>query len=147
MDCRGNSHTLPLITAYPKQEETYLASPKERCFLLYYPSKRKDDFLLPWQQPSQWEIVITQTMKSHYTLNSQFPSVDSLFITTCFFLYKKKFLSFVLQNCLWFCHSLHVPNYNSLLFLNEPIFASKTIALFLRSTMSNVSPHPRNTFQ
>ena len=35
----------------------------------------------PWQQPSQWEIVTTRQVKSHYTSSSQFTPVDSWFIT------------------------------------------------------------------
>lgn len=33
--------------------------------LLYYPSGRKEDFLLAQEQPSQWEIATTQPMRSH----------------------------------------------------------------------------------
>ena len=47
---------------------------------IYYPAKGKD-FLLVWQQGSQWESVTTQPMESHYTLNFQFPPMDYLFIT------------------------------------------------------------------
>ena len=56
------------------------ASPTGRTLVLYYPSSRKD-FLLAWQQPSQWETDITQPMKSYYTLSFQFLAMDSSFIT------------------------------------------------------------------
>ena len=34
-------------------------------------------------------------------------------------------LPFLLQTCLWFCWGWRVPNYNSLLFPDNPIFAEK----------------------
>lgn len=89
---------------------------------IYYPAKGKD-FLLVWQQSSQWETVTTQPMESHYTLNFQFPPMDYLFITappTPHLLYIRLFLSL-------FCspdfpvvhHWWHVLNCNSLLFPNK----------------------------
>ena len=45
------SHTL--LSADSKQEEMYLASPTERKLLLYYPRRKKEDFLLARQLPSQ----------------------------------------------------------------------------------------------
>lgn len=77
---RGLSHLSPHC-GLPQQEKMCLSSPTGRCFLLYYPWRRKGDFLCPQQQPSQWETMTTQLMKSHYTSNSQFSPKDSLFIT------------------------------------------------------------------
>ena len=69
------------------------------------PGRKKKDILLAWQQPSQWETVMTLPMKSHYTSNPQFPPMDILFLTApteLFLLYKRIFLSFVFQTCRWF---------------------------------------------
>ena len=84
------------------------------------PSKRKQGFLLAWQEGSQWETVTTQPMKSHYTLNFQIPPIDYLFITFPHLLYKRLFLSL-------FCspdfpvvhHWRHVLNCNSSPFPNK----------------------------
>ena len=53
--------------------------PDRKKHVLDYPSRNKD-FVLVWQDPSHWETVTTQPMKSHYTWNSQFPPMDFLFI-------------------------------------------------------------------
>ena len=55
--------------------------------------------------------------------------------TWTFFLCKTGFLLFV-GLAYGFCYSLLVPNSNSLLFPDKPIFASKITVLFLRSTQS-----------
>ena len=49
--------------------------------LLYYPSRRKEGFLLAQQQPSQWETVTKQPMKRHYISNSQPTPSYFVFIT------------------------------------------------------------------
>lgn len=77
---RGSSHTLPLNVNYPKQEEMYFPSPTRRCFSTTAAGKR-GNLLLTWQPFSQWKTISTQPMKSHYTSNSQFPPMDSLFAT------------------------------------------------------------------
>ena len=41
--------------------------PKRMNSRLYYPSKRKKGFLLPWLQPSQPRTVTTHAMQNHYT--------------------------------------------------------------------------------
>ena len=107
-------HILPLIIHHPKQEKTYIVCPTGRCFPLYYPSRRKADTVFAWQQLSQWDCH-NQPMKSHCTRDSHFPPMDSVTASSQHlpFLYKRSFLSFVLQH--W--HSLHVLNCNSLLLL------------------------------
>lgn len=45
---------------------------------------------------------------------------------------KIQVLFFVCWSCQWFCHSLPVPNCDSLLFLNKPTFAGTIIVSFLR---------------
>lgn len=86
------------------------------------PSGRRRVFLLPSKSPA-----ITQPVRSHYIFYSSAYS-HGLFVYNSLpisppFLYKRMFLSFVLKTCLWFCYSLRVLDYNSLLFLNKFIFA------------------------
>ena len=64
--CRGSSHTLPLIVDYPKQEEIYLASPMGSWILIYYPSRKKEEFLLAQQQAQPMENVPAQPMRNHH---------------------------------------------------------------------------------
>lgn len=75
---RGSSHTLPLNVNYPKQEEMYFPSPTGRCFSTTAAGKR-GNLLLTWQPFSQWKTISTQPMKSHYTSNSQSPTMDSVY--------------------------------------------------------------------
>lgn len=87
----------------PQQEKLYIASPSRN----------------PLLHLSQWE-----------TVNSCFSLVDFLskLLPPVHFLFLLEvvFYSFV---C-WTCHTLHVLNCNSLLFLNKPIFADKIIFTF-----------------
>lgn len=70
---------LSLHCGLPRQEKMSLSLPTGRCFLLYYPWRRKEDFLWPQQQLSQLETITTQLMKSHYIANSQFSPKDSVY--------------------------------------------------------------------
>lgn len=54
-----------LLSADPKEEERYPASPIGRRLLTTLLLQQEEDFLLVWQQPSQSETVTTQPMKSH----------------------------------------------------------------------------------
>lgn len=115
---RGWFHGLPPFAS--------LCPASRKMSVLYYPSKCKKDFLFAQQQPSQWETVIPRLMRGHSKLPvysselfahndpSQLPSLPY---------YKSVVLSFVLWSCPWFCHSLHITKYNSLLFLAGPILA------------------------
>lgn len=133
MACRGSSHTL--MVNCPQQEEAYLASPTGRCFLLYYLSKWKKYFSPSW--------ATTQPVRDcHNSANETFElpiSFSGLTVTarpiSPFSSIKEQFLSFILQICLWFCHSSHIPICNSLLFLNKPISAGKITDFFFRSTL------------
>ena len=91
--------------------------------------QQEEDFLLPQQQPSQWDTVSAQPVKSHCASKSQFIPTDFLFITaspTSLFLWKWMLLSFVWQTCLWFCPSLLEPvailccSWINLFLLGEP---------------------------
>lgn len=95
---------VPLNVHYwPQQEETdTLHFRQEVIVVLTTLAERRKNFLLVWQKLSQWETAITQTMKSHYTLNSQSPPMDSWFKSAGSQLHKGMFLSFLsLKTCMW----------------------------------------------
>ena len=92
---------------------------------------RKMSFSLPpatVQPIPDCHSVTPQPPKSHSIQTPGFLPLDSVYnspsnsLLSCI----RTFLYFVLQTRLWFCYSLYVPNRNSLLFLNKPIFAGKT---------------------
>ena len=65
---KGALSPLGLNSDSLKEVRAYYLQPEEQRFA-------------PWQQLSQWETVTSQPMKSHYTLSSQHPPMDFLFIT------------------------------------------------------------------
>lgn len=78
----------------------------------------------------------TQPMRKHHpprlSLSSNGLSLRTTHTNFLLLLHKIMFLFFVCCNCLWFCYySLHVPNHNSVLFLNEPTFAGKITYCFI----------------
>lgn len=54
----GGSHTSTI-------HEAYVICPSEEADFTS-PSKKKNDFLLAQQQPSQWETITTQPVKGHH---------------------------------------------------------------------------------
>ena len=88
-----------------RERERWLCNVNNKKVTTSQPSQRKEEFLFTQQQPSQWEAVTTLPTKSHYTLNSQLPPMDCLFIAAppnLPLLCERKFLSFGLRTCLWF---------------------------------------------
>ena len=61
-------------------EKTYLCMSNRKKATTLFSSKRKEEFLLARNSLVN-ETITTWTMKNHCTLISQFPSMDSLFIT------------------------------------------------------------------
>lgn len=119
---RGSSYTPHSLLVAPNKKRQDLRPQEEDVFHSTTPAGRRKIFLLPQQRLSQWETHNPDNEKPLHSI-SQFLPMDFLFITAPpnpLFLYKGTFFSFVLQTCLWFCHSLPVLNCNSLLFLNEP---------------------------
>lgn len=84
-------------------------------------------FCLSQQQPSQWQSVTTQLMRSHNTRDSQFLSMDFLLrkVPNSLFLLWKSIPLLFSWKCLWFYHSSLVPNYNSLLLQISPFLLEK----------------------
>lgn len=83
-------------------------------------------FLPPQQQPSQWETVTTQPMRSHYTLNSHFvydnsPNSSLSSIKEC---------SSPLFSRLAYGFAMACLSWIEILFLNKLIFAGKVTLLF-----------------
>lgn len=117
----------------------YPATPTGRCFLLYNPSRRKKILSLPGNssanemvsQLSQWKAatfwIPSFFQWTFYNCPSQIPPFFS----------KITFTSFVLQTFLWFHHSFHVLNCNSLSFPNKLIFADKITVLLFRPIPTN----------
>lgn len=60
---------------------TCVTSDKQEVTPYYCLSRRKKRCPLPQGQLSQWETAMAQPMTSHYTLNLQFPPMDSYPIT------------------------------------------------------------------
>ena len=96
--------------------------------------RRKKDFSPAWQQPSQWETVTTQPMKSHYTLSFHFPPMDILCMTAPpnFPFSIRVSLPALHQTCMWFatvaCCKLHfllLPNKRVLLVNNLLFYCFK----------------------
>ena len=91
--------------------------------------------------------VTTQPVKSHYTSNSKFHPMDSIFTKILFVnSLKEHFLPFVLWICTRFTVQLQVLNCNSFLFPNKPILLEKYLTLFKVNTTSvNNFVVPKNT--
>lgn len=80
-----------LLSAYPKQEETYFALPRGRWLLSYYHSKERKIFsFLSSSSPKQWETI--STVNSVSSKGLLFKAVPPNFLP---FLYKVMFLSFI----------------------------------------------------
>lgn len=92
----GRSQALPLIaTGRGKQEETYPASP----------TGAKNIFSLPTIAPANMKLTSQNSLSSSGPLFKAAPPK--------FFLFLYKFLSLIYQICLWFRHSLDIPNCSS----------------------------------
>lgn len=123
----------PLVNCRPQQRVTIPCIPNRKRPILWYPRRKKKDFLLHRQQSSQWDTHNSAHKKSpHFELPLYskalfiYKSPSQLPLSA----YKRTFLSFVLWNCLWFCLSFHVLYCNFLLFTNKHISASKIIDKF-----------------
>ena len=88
-------------------------------------------FSLPSNSPSQWESTITQPTRKCYHPNSCFPPINfysKQLLPTFFFSYfpyKVMFLSFVWGTGPWFCHGLHILNWNFSTIPSKPILLVK----------------------
>lgn len=95
-------------------------------FSLYYPNKKKKDFLFAWQQLSQWETVTTHPIK--ILLHFEIPvSSKGLFayntLQLPLFLYGRTVPLLYISDFPKVCHSLHV--------LNCLLFCCSQVNLFL----------------
>lgn len=128
-EARRESHTTP----YHLQEDLSTTDSE-----LNHPQQsRTVSYKTPCSPPAKMNIASpARNCPSKPMTNSHHPKPffsDRLsFKTTSpnFLFLKIMFLSFVCWTCLSFPRNVHVPNYNSLLFPNYPIFAGKV--LFLR---------------
>ena len=118
---RGSSHKCTFQHQYrfPTGRDLPCISSRKWCYFTTT-SRRKRDLLLAWQQLSQWETVITQPMKRHYTSSPQFSPMGFLFTTVLPNAPLSSIKDFPLVwTCMWFAI---VPLYcNSLLLLNKPV--------------------------
>lgn len=121
--CEFHAPTGSRIYYWPNRKRHTLHSPQEGS-LLPQPGGRKI-FSSPSNKPCQWEPLQFSQWETITTLNSHYPPTDFLFKTSppnfLLFLCKVTILSFVCWTCLYFCYSLLVLSYNSLLFLHKPI--------------------------
>lgn len=104
---------------------------QQKMILLYYTSRKKKRLLLAQCQLSQQETAITEPMKIHFTLNSQFPPGDSLFTTTPPKSINRHSSPLFLWICRWLSIRPQVLNFNSLLFWNKPILLERYLAVYL----------------
>lgn len=111
-----------------KKRERYLCNSNWKVTSLVT-SREKEEFFFALQQSSQWEILTTQPVKSLYTWNSQFPPMNSSFITTIPTpsSLKEDYSSPLSLYLPVVPHRLNFPNCNSLLFLNKPILLVKWV--------------------
>lgn len=96
-------------------------------------SRKKKDFLLAFNDSANKETVKTRPMKSHYTLNSQFPPMKFLFIRASLkfhFSSIKEFSFLFFIRTAWDLLWLHVPNCSSLLLPNKLQYAGKITEWF-----------------
>ena len=103
------------------QEELSITDPKERII------NRKESVTGLTKESCTLHLLqetsVNEKLSSPCTLDfpMDFCSEQPL-QTSSFFSIKLAFLPFVCWACVWFCHSLHVLNRNSLLLLNNPNF-------------------------
>ena len=103
---QGELSSTHSVNTDPNRKRLTLHLLQKRYYLTT--TRRRTIFLLAWQQFNQWETVTTQTKKTLYILNSQFPPINFLFITNppnFPFSFIKSFLSLALPNLHAICYS------------------------------------------
>ena len=100
-----SSPTTWLLSQTNRKRHTFASPAGNKVTTTLLPNGEKEEFLLAWQQLSQWETITTQPVKSHGILRIPSFIQWTPFITAppiSPFFVKKMFLSFVLWTCLWF---------------------------------------------
>ena len=98
---RGRSHTLPLnINCIPNRKRCTFSSPGEEGY--YFTTQQEEGRISPCLATLQ---PVRDCHNSTTKKDSQFPPMDSVYNSPFqhpLLFYKRMFLSFVLQTCLWF---------------------------------------------